>query len=65
MATKSRAKSSAGAGKGKGGRRPQVRAKSGAGVPLLPIVVGSILGVGLIAMIVLIVYYQRPSAGQP
>jgi hypothetical protein len=65
MATKSRAKASAGAGKGKAGRRPQVRAKSGAGVPLLPIVVGSILGVGLIAMIVLIVYYQRPAPAQP
>jgi hypothetical protein len=61
MATRSRAKAAAGAGKGKAGRRPPVRAKAGAGVPLLPVVVGSILGVGLIGMIVLLVYFQRPS----
>ena len=63
MATKTRAKASAGAGKGKSGRRPPVRVKRGAGVPLMPIVVGSILGVLAIAMIVLIVYYQRPQPG--
>jgi hypothetical protein len=61
MATKSRAKAAAGAGKGKAGRRTPVRAKSGAGVPLLPIVVGSILGVLAIAMVGLIVYLQRPT----
>ena len=65
MATKTRAKASAGAGKGKAGRRPPVKAKRGAGVPLMPIVVGSILGVLAIVMIGLIVYYQRPQAGPP
>jgi hypothetical protein len=61
MATRSRAKASAGAGKGKAGRRPQVRARSGTGVPLLPIVVGSILAVLAIAMVAAIVYFTRPS----
>jgi hypothetical protein len=65
MATKPRAKAAAGSGKGKAGRRPPVRARSGSGVPLLPIVVGSILGLGLIGMIALIFYYQRPTAAQP
>jgi len=65
MATRSRAKASAGFGKGKAGRRPPVRAKSGSGVPLLPIVVGSILAVLVIAMIALIVYYQKPSQLSP
>jgi hypothetical protein len=65
MGTRSRAKASAGFGKGKAGRRPPVRAKSGSGVPLLPIVVGSILAVLAIAMIALIVYYQRPSQLSP
>jgi len=65
MATKSRAKAAAGAGKGKAGRRPSVRARSGGGVPLLPIVVGAILAVLAIAMVALIVYYQRPAPKQP
>ncbi len=65
MSTKSRAKDSAGFGKGKAGRRPPVRAKSGSGVPLLPIVVGSILGVLIIAMIALIVINRRPSQLAP
>ena len=65
MSTRSRAKASAGFGKGKAGRRPPVRAKSGSGLPLLPIVVGSILAVLAIAMIALIVYYQRPSQLSP
>src|SRR6058998_497410 len=56
MAPKSR--SSFGAGKGKGGRRQNVRPKSRGGVPLLPIVVGSILGVLLVATIGAIVYYS-------
>jgi len=63
MATKSRAKAAAGAGKGKAGRRSPVRVKRGAGVPLLPIVVGSILVVLAIVMIGFIVYLQRPAAG--
>ena len=61
MAPKSRAKAAAGAGKGKAGRRSPVRSKS-AGVPLLPIVVGGILGVLVIAMIAAIVYFGRPAA---
>jgi hypothetical protein len=65
MATRSRAKASAGAGKGKAGRRPQVRGRSGSGVPLLPIVVASILLVLAIGMVVAIVYYSRPTPLQP
>lgn len=65
MATRSRAKDSSGFGKGKAGRRPPVRSKSGSGVPLLPVVVGAILGVLAIAMIALIVYYQKPSQLSP
>ena len=57
MASRSRA--NAGARKGKSSRRP-VRPKTGPGVPILPIVVGSILGVLTIAMIVLLVYFGRP-----
>ena len=63
MATKTRAKASTGAGRGKAGRRPPVRVKRGSGVPLMPIVVGGILGVLAIAMIVAIVYYSRPTPG--
>lgn len=62
MATKTRAKASAGAGKGKAGRRVPVKPKRGSGVPLMPIVVASIVGVLAIAMIAAIIYYQR---GQP
>ena len=65
MSTRSRAKDSAGFGKGKAGRRPPVRTKSGSGVPLLPIVVGSILGALTIALIVLIVINNRPSQLAP
>src|SRR5580765_7630592 len=65
MATRSRAKAAAGAGKGKAGRRPPIRAKSGSGVPLLPIVVGSILVVLTIGMIAAIVYFNRPASGPP
>ncbi len=60
MAPKSRANAGAGT-KGKTGRRAPVRPKRGAGVPLLPIVVGSILVVLTVAMIGLIVYFQRPT----
>ena len=60
MAPKSRANAGAGT-KGKAGRRAPVRPKRGAGVPLLPIVVGSILVVLTVAMIGLIVYFQRPT----
>jgi hypothetical protein len=58
MAPKNRAKGSATSGKA--GRRANVRSKRDAGVPLLPIVVGSILGVAAIAMIGFIVYLNRP-----
>ncbi|HEY0829955.1 MAG TPA: hypothetical protein VGE99_02355 [Candidatus Dormibacteraeota bacterium] len=63
MANRSRAKAAAGSGKGKPGRRQTVRPRSGSGVPLLPVVVGSILGLLVIAMIVAIVYLNRPQAG--
>lgn len=56
----SKPRANAGPRKGKAARR-QIRGKRDAGVPLLPIVVGSILGVLVIAMIALIVYYGRPS----
>ena len=59
MAVKPRAKASAGVGKGKAGRRP-VRPKSGSGVPLMPVVAGVILGILTIALIVGILYLQRP-----
>jgi hypothetical protein len=65
MATRSRAKDSAGFGKGKSGRRPPVRAKSGSGVPLLPIVVGSILVVLTIVLIALIVINKKPAQLSP
>jgi len=61
MAPKSRANAAAGTVRGKAGRRSPVRSKS-ADVPLLPIVVGGILGVLVIAMIVAIVYFGRPAA---
>ncbi len=61
MATKSRAK--AAAGKGKAGRRAPVRPKVGSGVPLLPVVVGSVLGLLAVAMIVYIVWLGRPQPG--
>jgi len=59
MASKPRAKASAGFGKGKTGRRP-VRPKAGAGVPLLPVVMGVIVGLLTIGLIATIVYLQRP-----
>jgi len=63
MAPKNRSQTatSYGAGKGKGGRRQAIRPKSGSGVPLLPIVVGGILGVLAIAMVVMIIYLNRPA----
>jgi hypothetical protein len=63
MANTSRAKAAAGSGKGKAGRRQTVKPRSGSSVPLLPVVVGSILGLLVIAMIVAIVYYNRPQPG--
>jgi len=63
MANKARAKAAAGSGKGKSARRPPARGRSGSGVPLLPVVVGSILGLLVIAMIVAIVYTNRPQPG--
>src|SRR5260370_35133075 len=62
MATRSRAKAAAGSGKGKAGRRPPVKSRSGTGVPMLPVVVGAILGLLVIPMIVAIIYYNRPQA---
>lgn len=62
MAPKSRPRNGAsfGGGKGKAARRQAVRPRSGAGVPLLPIVVASILAVLAIAMVAMIVYLNRP-----
>jgi hypothetical protein len=64
MASKSRANNAAGSRKGKAGRRQPIRGKSGGEVPLLPVIVGSILGVLVIVMIGLIVYYGRPQTTQ-
>jgi hypothetical protein len=60
MAPKNRSRTSSPALRGKSGRRQLVRPKSGSGVPLLPIVVGSILAVLAIAMVAMIVYLNRP-----
>jgi len=59
MAPKSRAQAGAGSRKGKNARRA-IRPKSGSGVPILPIVVGSILAVLAIGMVVWIIYLGRP-----
>jgi hypothetical protein len=64
VATKSRAGSSAGSQKGKAGRRQPVRARTGGGPLILPIVVGGILAALVIAMIGAIVYLGRPPASQ-
>ena len=63
MATRSRAKAAAGSGKGKAGRRPPVKSRIGTGVPLLPVVVGAILGLLVIVMIGAIIYFGRPQPG--
>ncbi len=63
MANKARAKAAAGSSKGKSARRPPVRGRSGSGVPLLPVVVASILGLLVIVMIGAIVYFNRPQPG--
>ncbi len=63
MANRSRAKAAAGTGKGKSARRPPARGRSGSGVPLLPVVVGSILGLLVIVMIGAIIYFNRPQPG--
>lgn len=55
MASRARSKSS------KGARRAVARPRRDAGVPLLPIVVGSILGVLAIAMIGFIIALNRPA----
>jgi len=65
MAPRSRVNAGAGAGRSKAGRRQVVRPRSGAGVPLLPIVVGAILGVLVIVMIGAIIYYNRPTPPPP
>ncbi len=64
MSTRSRAKSGTGLRQGKGGRRPPVRVKRGAGVPVLPIVTGAIVVVGVIVMIFFIVKLAQPQASQ-
>src|SRR5262252_9303021 len=46
---------------GKGARRQTVRPRRDAGVPLLPVVVGAVLGVLAIVMIGTIVYLNRPA----
>jgi len=56
VAPKSRAKT---------GRRQLARPRRDAGVPLLPIVVGSVLGVLAIAMIFFIFYLNRPAPAAP
>jgi len=48
---------------GKAARRQAVRPRRDSGVPLLPVVVGGILGVLAIAMIGAIIYYNRPAPG--
>ena len=63
MVTKPRAKASAGFGKGKAGRR--ARPKAGAGLPLMPVVAGVILGALTIALIVYLIFLTRPQAGPP
>jgi hypothetical protein len=59
LASRSRSQAGAGSRKGKASRKP-IRPKSGSGVPLLPIVVGSIVAVLAIAMVVWIIYLGRP-----
>jgi hypothetical protein len=61
MVTKPRAKASAGSAKGKAGRR--IRPKASAGVPLMPVVAGVIVSVLTVALIVYIVYLNRPQPG--
>jgi hypothetical protein len=66
MAPKSRAKSGARAGKGgRQGRRPPVRVKKSSDVPILAVAVGSVLAVLLVAMIIYIVYLNRPATPPP
>jgi hypothetical protein len=59
MASRSRAKSS------KAARKQLARPRRDQGVPLLPIVVGSILGVLAIAMVGFIFYLNRPASPPP
>jgi hypothetical protein len=65
VATKSRAKAPAAAGKGKAGRRPNVKPKRSTGVPLMPVVVGGIVGALAIVMVGMMVYLLRPEAAPP
>ncbi|MHB8501288.1 MAG: hypothetical protein ACYDHE_10145 [Candidatus Acidiferrales bacterium] len=48
-------------GKGKTGRRPPMRTKRGARAPLMPIVVGAVLGLLAIGLIGWLVYASRPA----
>jgi hypothetical protein len=66
VATKTKAKADVRTGKGKGGgRRTPVKVKSGPEIPLLPVAVGAILLIGLIALIVAILYFNKPAAPLP
>ena len=60
MATRTRAKADVRTGK-KAGRRNSVRVKSGRDVPVLAVVVGTVCVALLIAMVVWIVYLNRPT----
>ncbi len=61
MATKTRTKAPARNGKTRGGKRPPVKVKTGPDIPLLPVAVGAILLVLVIALIGYIVYSSRPA----
>ena len=60
MATKSKA--AVRSGTGKGGRRPQVKVKKGADIPLLPIAVLAILLVFAVGLIIYFAANNRPTA---
>jgi hypothetical protein len=62
MATKTKA--AVRSGYGKGGRRPPVKVKKRADVPLLPIVVGAILLVFAVALIIYFVVNNKPTGPQ-
>jgi len=66
MASRTRAKGGARTGKGgRPGRRTPVKVKKGTDVPILAVAVGSVLAVLLVAMIVYIVYLNRPAVPPP
>lgn len=65
VAPKSRAKASAAPARGKAGRRPQVKVKSGPDVPVLPIVVGVVVVLGVIGLVVALNLLTRPASPPP